>query len=693
MTSDLPSDVKRRNEPNHLAAVGYMLGAVFFFSFVPLVISKVGGPESPFLFNLGWRLGAALGCLVALFIFYRPVFLEKCARKLIIRRALGWLMLGAIYNSFDYALFAWSIKLIDISVATVIYEIWPIGFILLMGWLFRREGIYRKNIPALFPLLALALAGFAFVVASQSEEPSAVAFLTTDTMKGVILVLLAMVGGSLAACSFRWGRLLADELPDNGVKGFSTDSLHFFGTVLGFTISSLVGVILSGGIGIVRGERIGFEDFSVILFGGALFLTSGIMLLRRSNLATDNLGVNALSYMTPLVALSWLLIFAEITVARGSFLVIGTIAIIIANLLINFQAEIRFGFQALVLGLGISGTIVYLRDGIFEYVGIQESSTDNLGVNALSYMTPLVALSWLLIFAEITVARGSFLVIGTIAIIIANLLINFQAEIRFGFQALVLGLGISGTIVYLRDGIFEYVGIQEWHWTASGYFEATALAATVFTLLLAFRVARLVTRTSSEETRIFGVFRRLEFLARKGVVNKNICNCVLKMDSSTKDRELMEAYKQARRYIERSRPVNATDLEILNQSEADLDSLARSKQTGLVLGELFALFVFAGITIVLALSSRPPGIEGWTRFLVDLFAMLISGIIIFLLSNVWDLHKERGESKLESESFGHRYVVGFRDTERRLPDQWVSVIVGVSIVIAFAGLLLQKWLG
>ena len=604
MTSDLPSDVKRRNEPNHLAAVGYMLGAVFFFSFVPLVISKVGGPESPFLFNLGWRLGAALGCLVALFIFYRPVFLEKCARKLIIRRALGWLMLGAIYNSFDYALFAWSIKLIDISVATVIYEIWPIGFILLMGWLFRREGIYRKNIPALFPLLALALAGFAFVVASQSEEPSAVAFLTTDTMKGVILVLLAMVGGSLAACSFRWGRLLADELPDNGVKGFSTDPLHFFGTVLGFTISSLVGVILSGGIGIVRGERIGFEDFSVILFGGALFLTSGIMLLRRSNLATDNLGVNA-----------------------------------------------------------------------------------------LSYITPLVALSWLLIFAEITVARGSFLVIGTIAIIIANLLINFQAEIRFGFQALVLGLGISGTIVYLRDGIFEYVGIQEWHWTASGYFEATALAATVFTLLLAFRVARLVTRTSSEETRIFGVFRRLEFLARKGVVNKNICNCVLKMDSSTKDRELMEAYKQARRYIERSRPVNATDLEILNQSEADLDSLARSKQTGLVLGELFALFVFAGITIVLALSSRPPGIEGWTRFLVDLFAMLISGIIIFLLSNVWDLHKERGESKLESESFGHRYVVGFRDTERRLPDQWVSVIVGVSIVIAFAGLLLQKWLG
>ena len=603
MTSEPISNAERRSTPNHLAAVGYMLAAIVVFSFVPLVISRIGGPESPFLFNLGWRLGAALGCLVVLLTIYRSLFFGSCSRTIIVRHLLGWLMLGATFNSLDYAFFAWSIQLIDISVATVIYEIWPIGFILLMGWLFRKEGTYKKNIPALLPLLAVALTGFLFVVASQTEKRDVALLLSSDTVKGVILVLLAMLGGSLAACSFRWGRLLAEELRAKGIDKYSDPSLHFFGTVLGFTISSICGVALSGGIGIARGESIGIQDFFVILFGGVLFLTSGIMLLRKSNVATDNLGVNA-----------------------------------------------------------------------------------------LSYITPIVALSWLVVFAEISVARGSYLVIGTIGIIIANLLINFQADIRFGFKALLLGLGLSGTIVYLRDGMFEFAGIQDWHWTTSGYFEATALAATVFTLLLAFRVARLVTRSNGEEARIFSVFRKLENLARKGLIDKEICDCVLKMDSSTNDRGLMNAYMQVRYYFESAKPSYGTDREMLNQSEADLDLLARSKQTGLVLGELFALFIFAGITIVLALSSRPPDINGWTRFLVDLFAMLISGVIIFLLSNVWDLHKERGESKLQQIANSQSYAVGFRDTDRRLPDQWLSVIVGSAVLITFAALLFEKWL-
>ena len=51
---------------------------------------------------------------------------------------------------------------------------------------------------------------------------------------------------------------------------------------------------------------------------------------------------------------------------------------------------------------------------------------------------------------------------GTAAIITANLTMNFEAEIRWGFRALVLALIACGAIVYLRDDVFTSLGIEPW---------------------------------------------------------------------------------------------------------------------------------------------------------------------------------------------------------------------------------------
>ena len=114
---------------------------------------------------------------------------------------------------------------------------------------------------------------------------------------------------------------------------------------------------------------------------------------------------------------------------------------------------------------------------------------------------------WLGLFSHIGVARVDYLVIGAAAIIVSNLLINFEAEIRWGFKALILALLISGTVVYLREGVFVHFGVESWWWKGGGYFESITLSATVFTLLLAFRVTRLVSRTSEEDNRTFIVYR------------------------------------------------------------------------------------------------------------------------------------------------------------------------------------------
>ena len=103
-------------------------------------------------------------------------------------------------------------------------------------------------------------------------------------------------------------------------------------------------------------------------------------------------------------------------------------------------------------------------------------------------------------------------------------------------------------------------------------------------------------------------------------------------------------------------------------------SLIRSKQLGVILGELFALVIFAGMTIVVALLLRPNESLAYTRFFVDVFAMLISAVVIFLTVNVWDLYHERAVRQVRERAEYGDYVVRFPDTERPMADLWLSVV-------------------
>ena len=97
------------------------------------------------------------------------------------------------------------------------------------------------------------------------------------------------------------------------------------------------------------------------IIGGGFVQAFSSIFYRKAALSTDNLGINALGYAIPILSLMWLGLFSHIGVARVDYLVIGAAAIIVSNLLINFEAEIRWGFKALILALLVSGTVVYLN--------------------------------------------------------------------------------------------------------------------------------------------------------------------------------------------------------------------------------------------------------------------------------------------------------------------------------------------
>ena len=240
----------------------------------------------------------------------------------------------------------------------------------------------------------------------------------------------------------------------------------------------------------------------------------------------------------------------------------------------------------MIVGLGRSETFDFELLGLAFVAGLVVDTTvglmwrkanmsdDDISFNALGYAIPILALVALFLFNQADISRVDYLILGATAIIVANMLINFEAEVRWNFEALILALGGCGTIVYFRADIFDWLGVPNWTWSGDGYFGSVALAATVFTLLLAFRVARLVTRTSDEENRTFSIMRKLDSLVRRDVINSEVRRCIMVIDESSNQAVLKEYYIKTRGYIARALPLDDSDRQALNETEAELDMLS-----------------------------------------------------------------------------------------------------------------------
>ena len=606
------------------AAAGYMFGVVLFFSLIPIVVALGTNGDSPFLFNAFWRAGIIATCVAFLLGCYRSTLAfcwrnrrQPQFRRLIRRRFCSAMLWLAVLNGMDYALLALSIRFIDITAAAVLFEFWPIIFVLLMAYLERKGGRRRKIPVTIYPLLFLVLTGVVLVTLSQVHEgESLLQFSRTEVWIGAILALL---GGGASACtaySFRWASELESDLegafPDEWreIKDGGADfPISIFYVMVAFVVTNFFSIFATGGIGVALDETLTWRHVAYGLFGGAVVQAAGSILFRVANVKTENLGVNAIYYLTPCLTLAWLVLLG-------------------------------FGPQ---------------------------------------------------------VSRWDFLIMGASAIIVSNLIINFEAEIRRGFKALIMALWACGTMVYLRDKLYASFNFEQWHWDGSGYFEAVGLTATVFTLLLAFRVARLVSRTTEEQNRTFTIVRRLEMLVARNVVDRNAIECVLRIDDSAGGQEdMVDAYHEFRKAVSSARQRTLAtrendDLVALSEVESNLDSLTFSKQQGPMLGELFALMVFAAIVIALSLFTRPSDVFGWSGVLCEMIGVMLSTVIVFLTVNIWDLQIDRDHAILNLAQNGE-YSVAFESTQSHVFEKRLSVIVGIATIAAFGILLWFKWI-
>ena len=596
-----------RNQERKQVAAVLMLIAVIGSSLVPLAIAIGGGGEVPFLLSASIRLGLFIGSLTFLIIAYRTLFFDRGIWALVSQRLLSLPIILFIVAHFDFAFFALSTRFIDISITTILFESWPIFLILTVWWLFRNEKRYRSITPWTILLLCLGFVGFAFVILSEAGGIYQLRNTHSiwNLIWGILLAIISVGITTLAAFGLRWGADLGKTLAAELETGKDKVSLELFSVVVANLIGNSSAILISafGGMFILE-ESITGHSFLIAIVVGAFAVTASSVAWRKANLITDDLGINALSYLMPILSLALLWFFSQINVTRPDYLVIGAAAIIVANLLINFEAEVRLGFKSLIIALWVCGVLVYLRP-----------------------------------------VDGSFLI------------------------------------------------IDDWIWTGTSYFQALALAATVFTLILSFRVARLVSRTTEEENRTFTLFQNLDLLVHRNVLSPDVRNHILTIDvSEQKPRELKRAYDRIMTCITEASANDATDEDrrLLSEATAELNSLVHSKQHGLVIGELFALYIFAGISVFISLFARPD-VTGWTAFLVETFAMLFSAVVIFLISNVHDLQKARIAGILTQTKRGD-YGVVFRNVQARAFEQWLSVVIIVVLGVGYGWLLWAKWI-
>ena len=606
------ADGARRNR----AAMFYMLPTVALGSLIPLMFVWGSGEDSPFLFNAAWRFGLVVGCAAFLLMAYPKISLDRKTLGVILPRLLSWAVLFTVIGNFDYTLFTWSLRFVDVSVSAILVEMWPIFLALLVYRLLGER--YKPISLELIGLSALCLFGVAFVVNSQlggsETHPPQPAYMVAI---GSALAIGGALVAALTAFAFKWSADLSGELAKrlglragDGSASQASESdrggeLELFCIVTAYLAGGLISSPINAAAGLLSGETIALTSLAIGLSGGILVQASASVLLRKSLLTTRDLGVSSMIYAVPALSLGWLWAFSKVDIARPDFLIIGAAGIIAANLLINFEAEIRFGFKSLIIALWACGAVVYLRP-------------------------------------------------------------------------------VDGALF----------GVENWEWTGTEYFAALALSATIFTLILSFRIARLASRTTEEENRSFAIFQKLDALVRRGAVSGEVRRLMLSIDvSEQRPENLRKAYDDAMTLISQaaSEAESESDRERLGEVESELNALVHSKQRGIVFGELFALCVFAGITVALALFSRPE-IFGWTAFLVETLAALFSAVIVFLIFNALDLQRERFGAILKKAN-GGGYRVAFDDVRSRVFERRVSVVVGLALAAAYIGLLWNKWIG
>ena len=317
-------------------AVGFMFLAALCYSLVPLLLLVSGGTVVPFLFNFFYRGGGVVGGVSCLLLFSRGMLFDPGVLRLVVSRLARWDLPLLLVPYLAYTFFSWSASLVPVAVTTVVFEVWPVLFVLVTERMVRREGRYLRSTPVVVLPVVLGFAGVCLVVVSGAG-PGGLG--SPGSLLGVGLAGLASVCAVLGGYNLRWALVLAVRLRPSGEERRLAE---FFCLMVLFTVGSLfsclvnlVGeLVVPGVVGLGKGLLL-LGPVAVVLavLGGCLLDSGGTVFQRKGVLRAAHLGVASIAYSTPLFSLGWLWVVVGLAVAWPWALLAGAVLVVVSNLL------------------------------------------------------------------------------------------------------------------------------------------------------------------------------------------------------------------------------------------------------------------------------------------------------------------------------------------------------------------------
>ena len=330
--------------------------AMICYSAFPVLFALGDVGQAPFMFAglLQLCVGAGLG--LPLLLFNRRLLTGRGVLVDIGALCRSGLMAVSVAGSCGFALFTLAFLFLDVSVAAILFEMRPLFLILFLAYLFRGAGRYNPITLRLVVFVALAICAVSLVVLSQSPatQPLYAAgrgLVAPGALIGVCLVLFAAVCSATRAASLKFGATLAQA----HIRDCGTSAEIVLVVFMNCITNFLAGVVLCV-IAVFLGESMSTDAIRYALAGAVLVDSIGVVAGRLAILKTDNLGVNAISYATPLVALVWLWAASLLDVPHPDYLVIGAMGIVAANLLINAGGGVPVHHKALAVSIWVFGT-------------------------------------------------------------------------------------------------------------------------------------------------------------------------------------------------------------------------------------------------------------------------------------------------------------------------------------------------
>lgn len=605
-------------------AMALMLLSAFLYSLVPVWVGFGNAGASPFFFTAIAHLAAIPIILVYVHRNSGWDFLNWKTVKAMFgyqprnRVFLAYLFLLGVCTT-SYAFFSMASKHLEYSnlpIVAAIYEAWP-TLVILAFFLWPVLGRNSRGFGlGDWTSLFIALLGLGFVISARESVSllSLISNLSFDEWGGIILAFISsLLATGIVVLTLAHGQSLSDGLFQSNPSKDQT--IHC--TMLIVIFMHISGFLISAFLGLFAGEAVTGACDSLFALGMGVTIGLGAISFRVASIQSENPGITALSFLTPLFALGILLFLGWFNISEWSY----------ANI------------------------------------------------------------------------RRDYLAMGATAIFSANILLNLRADMRTGYRSLVLCLWIFGAIRYLYDG-------QPWQW----YYESIAVVTGILAIAVGFRSERFVRRSQAEEALSIDILHSLTWLIDKYVSIDANRRCLenarrhflrahspekaktMKDSDMNSHMEMMGILSELRKKVD-----SEQDQETISKCLRNADELILSRAHGNNFGEKVAIFGLAMASAGISLFLRGSLPENGEPDVIDnlssnFFSILVGPVAIFLYFHVVDLERDRIR-KIYDEALAERGgdLRIIREIHDRSGEKFVASMILVVTFVVYAALFFVKF--